>query len=318
LRFLVTDFNPDRSGDSNPGRSPLEQPTSVFSSGSASQNQEALDRLTPTLEALPAPGSQALRMNIPLAVANCMQVATSYQRDREMFEATFKADRVGVEDSQDLADRARALWQADLNLRTSEAGTTELHDLLEEATALRQILLQAAGYLWDRDPAVRAIRTGRGHLDTTDDLAALATLFQQRWEEARGQTRVKEQDLARADELANLMIVALRRSGVERRQKLGDLRRRAASHAMAGVEAIRLAAAVVFRDQPETLEDYPSFFKRPKSSRRRGSDEEQADVASEVPTIGGPEPSSTESSARVEAAQPIDPASATDAESRAG
>jgi hypothetical protein len=330
LRILVTDFNPDRSSDSNPGCSPLEQPTPVFSSGSLGQTRDALERLTGELEALALPARHVLRINVPLAVANCTQVAASFRRDRERFDAVIVAGGLGVRDDQDLVDRARALWQADVNLRNAEAGTTDLQQLLAEATSRRRVLLQAAVYLWEHDPTlaekVQAIRAGRGHLDTADDLVALASLFQDHWEEAQAKTRVREQDLERATEVANLLIEALRRSSSEEKGSLRSLRQRAAYYAMTGVETVRLAAALVFRQEPERLEDYPSFHKRGKPARRASEEGAVEDAAVEEADTPD-QPSETERSeqparevgspTRIEAAQPIDGRDTLDAESRA-
>jgi hypothetical protein len=266
------------------------------------ENQRALAELWPRLATLTLPANHAtlLRVNVPQAVANCAEVASSLQRDEERFQASFRPGGFWVVDHHDLLERGRALWQADINLRCADTRAAELRDLVPEAKALRRALRSAATYVWEDDESlsakVRAIRGGSGYVDTANALVVLAGLLGDHWSEIADRTRVQAGDLPRARELAErLLLVRPRRSRSVEQRRLRDVQQRAMYFALLGVEDVRRAAAVVFRQPLETLEGYPCFFKKQRKPRRR--------------RVAGH---------RVEAAQPLDPGARGDTESRAG
>jgi hypothetical protein len=104
-----------------------------------------------------------------------------------------------------------------LTLPMSEA-ETRLKALLGEAAPLREALLTAAEGLallgFVDAERVAAIRGGSGHLDTANDLIALAQLFRAGGDELLGKTRVAGSEVERAYELGMQIVEAVGRRRV--------------------------------------------------------------------------------------------------------
>lgn len=234
--------------------------------------KEALDHLRPTLLELPAGDITAQRFNAPQAVSNLLKVAGAFAEDRARFEATFKKGAFDPATHDDLATRAHALWQADVEWRQRVEADQELPGLVEEAGPLKNKLFRAADYLWGQDPEVgahvRAIRSGHGYLDLADDLVALANLLDARWHEVFGKSHVTKDDLARARAIGTAIAAAYGgRSTDENAEALRDLRQRAFHYANLAATAIRNAASYVHINRTERLDAYPSPFLYPQARR---------------------------------------------------
>ncbi len=235
--------------------------------------REALEGLRQTLMSIPAERVEPARVHVPTAVANLLQIARSFAEDGARMEEVFTDEGFDAGRFDDLPDRAQAFWQADVELRIALDPKRTLPPLLEQGGALRRALLDAAIYLWGRDPdlgpRVAEIRSGIGHLDLADDLMALSSMIADHWEAARGRCRVEEQELVEARTVATKILSVLRASeGEAETVALRDLRNRAASYAREAADEIRAAAAFVHRHAADPLEGYPSIYagKRPRKS----------------------------------------------------
>lgn len=112
-----------------------------------------------------------------------------------------------------LAMYALAAWCARLLARPAPSELDALKRLLEEAARLREVLVVAADALAEEGVVdaqrVAEIRRGRGHVDTANDLVALAALFREVWERVKNRTTVAWEDVERASRLGPELLVAL-------------------------------------------------------------------------------------------------------------
>jgi hypothetical protein len=233
---------------------------------------EALAALRARLEDLPPDVVPPLRINVPQAVSYLLRLSRAYAEDREQFVRVFTQKGFDPARHDDMEQRALALWQADVDYRLVLDPERSLPDLVAEATPLRKKMMRAAIYLWEDDedlgPQVVAIREGRGHMDTADDLIALAALFDSQWASAAPRCAVTVQDLVAARrlglEMMHMLNPDVRQDATARARRLRD---RAGAYALLGARDIRLAAAYVFRDHPTRLESYPNPLGRPAYRR---------------------------------------------------
>ncbi|MEP7122126.1 MAG: hypothetical protein ABJE95_14500 [Byssovorax sp.] len=108
---------------------------------------------------------------------------------------------------------ALGAWYAHLLALPPASATNPVQVLLEEASALRLVLLSdaealAARGLLDAD-SVAAIRTGKGNLDTANDLVALSALMGAAWSTIEHKTGATLDEVHRAGDLGPLLIAAL-------------------------------------------------------------------------------------------------------------
>ncbi|MBI3072937.1 MAG: hypothetical protein HYY84_12555 [Deltaproteobacteria bacterium] len=230
-----------------------------------SGGDEALAKLRATLDAIPAHAVTPFRAQVPEAVAAIIQNAQSYAADRARFVATFAAAAFDPAAHDNLVVRAQATWQADLLYRRATDPEGLAAELIAAAKPLRQRILRAASYLWGHDdviaPQLAHIREGQGHLDTADDLAALAGLFSANWSTAKGRCDITEADVTQAQNISVKLVNALAAKSDDREViKARDLRDRAATYARYGVDTIRAAAGFIFRDDEAALDRYPTIF----------------------------------------------------------
>ena len=122
--------------------------------------------------------------------------------------------RLRVDRVEKLPTYALAAWYAHLLALPGAAAEQPVSKaLLEDATALRKDLLVAAEALSHKGfldaERVAEIRSGQGHLDTANDLVALAALFSEGWAEIEHKTTVEWSDIERASQLGPQLLVAL-------------------------------------------------------------------------------------------------------------
>ncbi len=119
-----------------------------------------------------------------------------------------------VEDLDQLARYAMAAWYAHLAyVNESVQLGSSMQPLLDEAIPLRQNLLVAAEALAHRGmlnaDSLAEIRAGQGHVDTANDLVALAALFDASWNDIHNKTAVERHEVDRASMLGPELLVAL-------------------------------------------------------------------------------------------------------------
>lgn len=227
--------------------------------------REALAALKPTLEALPSETVVPFRMSVPIAVANVLAVARSLDEDVERFKKAFREDAFNPDDYADLRKRGLALWQADADYQNASDPERKLPVLAAQGAPLRKKLLRAAEYLWGEDEqhgsTVAAIRSGRGHVDTADDLLKLASFFEDHWASVADSSAVTADDLQQSRRLAEAMADAISaRPDAAEVAAARDLKDRAATHAQAGVDAVRNAALFIYGGDTEKMVRYPTIF----------------------------------------------------------
>jgi len=287
----------------------------------AEEAKTALAALKPTLMAIPASEVRLLRVGTTTAVGIGLAYARAFTQDRETFAELFTKAAFDVDAHDDLAERAKAFWRADIQMRQELGAEGSIRALVEEAKPLRAKLMKAATYLWGDDPDLSVvltdIRKGQKHVDHADDLGALAELFTEYWNQAEGNCGVSPEDISRAEVLGAGILEALSPSNAKeideaRDLRLRALRLRAAEHLRRGIDNIRDAACYAFRGSPRQLERYPSLFVnrgKKKSNGRNGtalSSEPEAEAPSTGPELS--EPSAPSLAGPDEVTQPHIPA----------
>jgi len=255
---------------------------------------QAYERLKPRLAAVPASEVQGFKANVPKAVSNAVRIIRSFNRDKAGFAPLFAAGVIKAEELEDLPDRVMALWHADIRLRRAMDSAGSLPELLPEAKALQQKLRKNALFLWGKDNGLGSvlseIRRGRSRLDTADDLAALADLFEGRWAEAENCCGITKADIEAAKALSILLVDALNTTvDTSESSYWRDQRDRAGTYLNDGVVSIRLAAMMTFKSKPDVLKDYPGLFtgkrmrRNPKEPSRSTSAPVQGNEATRNP-----------------------------------
>ena len=252
-----------------------------------SEAKKALVHIMPKLKAIPASQIRPLRISAPRAVGTGLAYAEYFANDRKLFEKAFTKEAFDVADYDDMEERAKAFWHADIVYRKIDPHQGPLRGLTEEVRRLRAKLLDAASYLWKDHPSlsynVSQIRSGTGRANYADDLGALVELFQENWNEANGHCNVTEEDLAKAEAAGLDMFRAI---SIQKREELAELRNiraLAGEYLRRGIEDIRAGATFVHRDNDIALECYVSMFflgnKRRRTNGNGKSNETVADSA---------------------------------------
>ena len=172
-----------------------------------------------------------INLNIPSAI----QIGLgALERIQELLPDLAQLPDYDLPRVRELGTYAGAALFAHLQAQQPERGLPRLQSLLQDAVPLRACLLAGADALvavgsMDAEQ-VAAIRKGRGHADTANDLSALATLYEERWDELKGRTAVTRAMVRRAAALGPRLHAEL---GVSRLQPIApaDERRRTRARA---------------------------------------------------------------------------------------
>ncbi|WP_437601206.1 hypothetical protein WMF28_06490 [Sorangium sp. So ce590] len=198
---------------------------------------------------------------------------------------------------------ALAAWYAHLLALPASVGQDALKRLVDEAAPLREDLLVAAEALAHKGivdaPRVAEIRRGQGHLDTANDLVALAALFSEGWDAVKNRTTVEWKDVERASQLGPELLVALgaRQQPGLPTPKAGDAaerRARAFTLLVNAYDACRRAVSYLRWKEGDADAIAPSLFAR-GGGRKPGAGKNNAgggddDGASTEPGAPGGEP----------------------------
>jgi len=233
---------------------------------------QAYERLKPKLAAMPANAVQRFRANVPKAVANAFKLIRSFDEGKALFAPLFSTGLFKAEELEDLNDRAMALWHSDIKLRQAMSPAGSLPELLKQAKALQKKLRKNALFLWSDNGSLNAvlseIRRGRSRLDTADDLAALASLFESRWPEAENNCGLKKADIEAARTLSIQLVNALNSTvNTSEAAYWRDQRDRAGVYLFDGIRTVRIAAMMVFKSNPDALAAYPALCSVKKTKR---------------------------------------------------
>ncbi|AGP41193.1 hypothetical protein [Sorangium cellulosum] len=152
-----------------------------------------------------------INVDIPRAVAVAVGAVPHLKALRARF--VDELPRFPIEALDKLMSYALGAWYAHLLALPAGPGQEGLKRLLDEASALRADLLVAAEALAHKGfvdaGRVAEIRSGNGHLDTANDLVALAALFGESWGAVKHKTTVEWPEVERASKLGPELLVAL-------------------------------------------------------------------------------------------------------------
>ncbi|MGK3982810.1 hypothetical protein WME99_07215 [Sorangium sp. So ce136] len=210
-----------------------------------------------------------INVDIPRAVSVAIGAVPHLQALRPRFVE--ELPRFPLSQLDKLPTYALAAWYAHLLALPASVGQDALKRLLDEATPLREDLLVAAEALSHKGivdaPRVAEIRRGQGHLDTANDLVALAALFDEVWDAVKNRTTVEWEDVERASRLGPELLVALgarQQPGVPA-PKAGDTaerRARAFTLLVNAYDACRRAVSYLRWNEGDADAIAPSLFAR--------------------------------------------------------
>jgi hypothetical protein len=171
----------------------------------------AFERVRADVEALPASEMVRITAHVPTVVSIAIGALPNLEAAREQIARQLPFFDLSELDK--LPAYTRALYHAYLLTLPSADAQAGLQTLLTEAAPLRERLLVVAEGLVHFDLAdrerVASIRRGNGHLDTANDLVALAHLFQSTDSSVLARTLLTTAEIERASELGWAIVSAL-------------------------------------------------------------------------------------------------------------
>jgi hypothetical protein len=269
----------DSTADDGDTAAPIEE--TVPAEIDSREGESALEEVKGRILAIPSSEVRQLKVSATSAVGIGLAYARSYAEDRPLFARTFTEKAFDTAEYDNLAERAKAFWQADILMRQETNSEGPFRLLVTAAKPLRTKLMRAASYLWADDPelgdVVSHIRSGNGYANRADDLGSLATLFTEHWARAEGKCDVTLEDIAEAESVGADILRAMSPSRSEAYDDMRSLRNRAAEYLRRGIEEVRAGAAYIYRDSPGEMERYPSLFAGRK--RKSGNGKANGDAA---------------------------------------
>jgi hypothetical protein len=191
----------------------------------------ALDRILPELKALPASEVRSNIVDVPTAVSRVLGAAPKVLALRA--DIVRDAPNVDIRKLESLQDYAYALQEAHVRCLATGKSPDELRALGEEGDALRDLLRSDAVALVNRgliDPACLAACSGlAGYKTIATELGVLSSVMIAHWPQIQGKCGVTEQDLKRAQGIAQALLayVGVRDQSPEMKAAAIDLRDRA-------------------------------------------------------------------------------------------
>ncbi|MCX4245121.1 hypothetical protein [Paraliomyxa miuraensis] len=160
---------------------------------------KAFRALEHEIAAVPDDRLLRINLNIPSAVQIGLGVL---DRIRGLLPDLAQLPDYDLPRVRELGTYAGAALYAHLRAQQPERGLPRLQSILRDAVPLRACLLAGADALvavgsMDADQ-VATIRKGRGHADTANALSALASLYEERWDQLKGRTAVTRAMIRRA------------------------------------------------------------------------------------------------------------------------
>lgn len=258
-----------------------------------------LQRLLPELEALPQSELKQITLNINAAVATVLGKLRKLRALRPSIVATLPTfDLTGFDKMEEYA---AALNAADGLYAEATAPLTELRELIEAATQLREILLSSAITLVKRGllkpEAVEGLKGPVGHKDLAYDLNHLAGAFKRQWAAVSEKSAVTEEELAHAQRLQwrLLRLVGEREDNEQKANAAGELRTRAFTRFIQAWDDVRRAVSHL-RWKADDAEDFaPSLYTR-NGAKRRSTDVPPAVNTENAQTDTQPPANTTQSS----------------------
>lgn len=242
--------------------------------------QSKLKTLAPT-DLLP------INLDIPRAVSIAVAAVPNLAplRDAAATLPGFNTDHI-----DHIGTYALAAWHAHL-LALPQITPNALTALLGEAKPLREHLLLAAELLahtgYFDQAAVAAVRSGKGHLDTANDLVALSAMFTSAWPQVEHRSTILKEDIERAAKLGPELLIALGEREASAPPQAGtldvsDQRRRAYTLFATAYDQCRRAAVYLRWNEGDADDLVPSLYQG--RSRTSSSPPETTPAAPEAQT----------------------------------
>ena len=234
---------------------------------------KSLQSILPEVTAIPEHEVRKYIASIVYVVALSMRILRAFTEDRERIASLFSPQGFLLKTYDDLIDRIKGLWQADVLLRQGVEGKRPGRELMERARWAWQKLIRDAEYVFGNDPdrkeIVADLRAGKGTLNRADDLLSVSVLFSNNWDEIKDRCNVSREEIDEARSLALRIIETINtQANVSEMEELRAVRDGAFEYLRRGIDDIRAAAAFAFRDEPSRLKNYPSLFSGRKNRRR--------------------------------------------------
>ncbi len=234
---------------------------------------KSLQSILPEVTAIPEHEVRKYIASIVYVVALSMRILRAFTEDRERIASLFSPQGFLLKTYDDLIDRIKGLWQADVLLRQGVEGKRPGRELMERARWAWQKLIRDAEYVFGNDPdrkeIVADLRAGKGTLNRADDLLSVSVLFSNNWDEIKDRCNVSREEIDEARSLALRIIeIVSPQVNVNELEELRAVRNGAFEYLRRGIDDIRAAAAFAFRDEPSRLKNYPSLFSGRKNRRR--------------------------------------------------
>jgi hypothetical protein len=258
--------------------------------------QQAFDSIKPELDAVPDEDLVPINVDVPSACVTALGAADRLDTIGGQMVRLSGFDRNALE-------KLRVYGLAALYanaVATDDTGENLVMRLLTEATPLRGNLLVGAQALAHSGllsaQRVAEIRAGQGHLDTADDLIALAALLDEAWAKVKDKTAVTREEVDRAAILGSELHVAVgaRRVADGGRAKNGEsqlARERAFTLLVRAYDECRRAASYLRWHEGDADEYAPSMYaKRKRRSARAEEPTTDLPIAPSEPVTTNPEP----------------------------
>jgi hypothetical protein len=238
----------------------------------AQRGEKALAAIDPFLERIKKSDIRPLNIKPARAVSVGLNYAALFEKDRRLFEESFKQKAVDLVALGDIEDRALGLWHAAILAKNAGILPEPLDGMLAESRTLRAKLQRSAEYVWSGNPAlmksVRRLRGVRGHRNKADALHVLAVMFSEHWKEVERRCAVSQKDISKAQKVSADILKALTGNRKPRLEAAVLKRDRAYEYLCRGIDEIRACAAFVHRNNPKALSSYVPLYPSRKRKKK--------------------------------------------------
>lgn len=237
----------------------------------------AFETVKPELYKLSQDDLAVVNIDVPHAVSVALGVLPGLRALRPTIAQALPLHPIALLDK--LETYALAAWYAHLLVQPPGSAASPLKLLLEEASALRSALLGDAEALAARGlldaSTVAEIRSGKGNIDTANDLVALSALFAAHAGAIQGKTAATAAEVARAGALGPMLLAALgaRAHAESGPSDASDQRTRAFTLFLRAYDATRRAVHYLRWDEGDADVLSPSLYKGRGGHRGRTAEE---------------------------------------------
>lgn len=250
---------------------------------------EALEKVRKELEALTEAELIHINIDIPAALATAFGALPALRAMRARIEV--EAQSIDLKQLDKLETYMLALFHAQTLYATATRPTEPLPELVETATALREVLYADALALVQRGlldaEQLRGVKNGPGHRPLAFDLTSLAQVMRGAWETIGNRTSVQPEELREASELAERLLSAIgeREFSAGAASEAGAVRQRVFTLFMRAYDEFRRAMTFLRWREGDADKIAPSLYAgRASGGRRKTRDDEPESDTSTAPT----------------------------------